>query len=518
MRAMAGFWEALKRCVIRASGLGWRAECAMWLLLIAAVVVPRCVMISVVPVPLWSNDSGSYVEPALRFLDGGGWISNERRGPTYSMMIAAFVGSGAGLWGMVLFQHLLGGACVLASALVLRVWFGRPAMVPIAAAGVGYGFYNLPIYVAHLVRVETLLLALLAASFGSLALALRYGSRRWAFASGLATGLAAVTKGLLGPYPLIALAGLAWVQRRAPKMAAVLALLFLVGMFVPKAVFGVLTRADVGDFDSESYAGIQLYGRVAQWTRMDGGIHPQLKEHIRPQVEAYRALEKRDNNLVIKRLIVPRIKAFVEQHPIGDRTLDRVCRDLAFEAIASQPGAFLSQAWHDLNQLLFRTAFRKKLPSAGDLEELAGDIEQIGSPADRVMPPSTARALRDIASGDRLEPLWSMARFGWLFEWKAPIWLTSLALPIAFFVGRGAWRPWLLAIAAFWYFNLLLFCTVGKPLNRYFAPFSPVMFWAMGAVLCQAWLWLRAACAGSLADGGWRWPSRESNAATKATE
>lgn len=504
--------------MIRVSDCGWRWECAMWVALIVAVIVPRCLLAAAVPVPLWSNDSGSYVQPALRFLDAGDWISDTRRGPMYSMVIAAFVGPGLGLWGMVLFQQALGGACVLASAAVLRVWFGRPAMPPITAAAIGYAFYNLPIYVAHLIRVETLILALLTASFGSLALALRSGSRRWAFAAGLATGFAAATKGVLGPYPLVAVGCIAWVHRRAPKAAVFAALLFVCGMGVPKVMFGVLTRVGVGDFGSESYAGIQLFGRVAQWTRLEDGIYPELKAHIRPEVETYRGLEKRDNNLVIKRLIVPRIQAFLDREPIGDRTLDRVCRDLALEAIASNPGAFLSQAWHDLNQLLFRTAFRRTLPSVEDLEELAEDVEKVDAPVDRVMPPAIAGRLREIAAGDRLETFWSTARFAWLFEWASPIWLTSLALPIVFFLGRGSLRPWILAIGAFWFFNLLLFSTVGRPLHRYFAPFSPVMYWAMAAVLCQVWLWFRAACLGSSADLSWRWPSGERAAAIRATE
>jgi len=504
--------------MIRVSGCGWRCECALWLLLLAAVVIARWLLLAALPVPLWSNDSASYVEPALRFLDGGGWVSNERRGPMYSMMIATFLGSGAELWGMVLSQQALGGACVLASAAVLRLWFGRPAMVPIAAAGIGYAFYNLPIYVAQLVRMETLLLALLVGSFGSLALALRRGRGGWAMAAGLATGLAATTKGVLGPYPLVALGSLAWIHRRAPKAAVAAVLLFIGGMVAPKAIFALLTRTEVGSFGSESYAGIQLYGRVAQWTRLDGGIHPELKEHIRPKVETYRALEKRDNNLVIKRLIVPEIQAFLAARPPEGPALDRVCRDLAFEAIVHRPGPFLGQVSRDLCQLLFRTAFRKRLPEAKDLLELAEDLEKTDFPVWRVMAVGSVDTLRDVASGDRLNAFWSLAKFGWLFEWVPPIFATSLALPLVFLVGRGPLRPWALALGAIWYFNLLLFCTVGKPMNRYFAPFSPVMFWAMGALLCQSWLWLRAVCLGSVAGGAWRWPSGESNAATKATE
>lgn len=480
--------NALRQMVLRLSALTPIQECIVWLAVAAVVALPRLALMDAVPVALWSSDSASYVTPALRFLDGEGWVSNERRGPVYSMMIAACVGSGGGLWALVVVQHLIAAGCVLGSALVMRLWFGRAPVVPLALTAAGYGLYNLPVYLAHLVRVETLLLALLFAAFGLLAVALKNGGRGWAFGAGVATGLAAATKGLLGPYAVLAILGIAWVHRRRWRDAAIGAVLFLAGMAAPKVIFGTLTQAGAGDFGSESYAGIQFYGRVAQWTRLDGGPYPEIKAHIRPQVEEYRVLEKRDNNLVIKRLIVPRIEEFLAAHPLPEKTVDDVCRELAFEAIASEPVAFLGQAWDDLLKLLFRIAYQKQMPSRGDLEELAEDVSRLGAPLDRVMPPATAELLRDVVKGGALEPFYRISRLAWPFEWKPPILVASLALPLAFVLGSGPMRAWLLALAGFWYFNLLLFCTVGKPLNRYFSPFSPVMFWAMACVICSLWL------------------------------
>src|ERR1700744_6567902 len=94
-------------------------------------------------------------------------------------------------------------------------------------------------------------------------------------------------------------------------------------------------------------AGILFYGRTAQWTKLDGGIEPELKAKIRSEVEEYRQLPKLDNNIVIKRTIVPHLARELQRLGKTDVELDHLCRRLAFEAVENQPAAFWHQACAD---------------------------------------------------------------------------------------------------------------------------------------------------------------------------
>jgi hypothetical protein len=75
----------------------------------------------------------------------------------------------------------------------------------------------------------------------------------------------------------------------------------------------------------------------------------------------------------------------------------------------------------------------------------------------------------------------------WLFQFKPVLW-TSLLLPLVAFAARGPERVWWIVAAALWYFSVVLLCTVGKPLNRYLLPVTPVMFWALSWAVATPWL------------------------------
>ena len=103
------------------------AEIAGWILLAAAVVAARVYMAHLLPGYLWSKDSHGYAGAAVQWLDTGHWENDPKRGPVYSLVIAACLK----LWGIfeaaVAFQYVLGGLLVLGCAAVLRAQCGRRA-------------------------------------------------------------------------------------------------------------------------------------------------------------------------------------------------------------------------------------------------------------------------------------------------------------------------------------------------------------------------------------------------------
>jgi hypothetical protein len=48
---------------------------------------------------------------------------------------------------------------------------------------------------------------------------------------------------------------------------------------------------------------------------------------------------------------------------------------------------------------------------------------------------------------------------------------------------RGHLQLWWLALAAVWWFTIILLSTVATPQLRYLIPVTPIMFWSMGAAV-----------------------------------
>ena len=113
-------------------------------------------------------------------------------------------------------------------------------------------------------------------------------------------------------------------------------------------------------------AGILFYGRTAQWTKLDGGIEPELKAKIHDEVLAYQALPKLDNNIVIKRTIIPHLARELQKQGKTDVELDHLCRRLAFEAVENQPAAFWHQACADAYKLQLGEGVSNEFPSPSE--------------------------------------------------------------------------------------------------------------------------------------------------------
>lgn len=462
-------------------------EAAIWGALVIAATIPRVALWQALPTYVWSSDSGSYVLPAIEWLDKGTANFGGRRGPVYSLLIAACVRWGGGLNALVMVQHLMGGVAVLSAIATIRVLFGRAALPAVAACGFAACAFNLPVYLEHLVRNETLLMFTCSGALCAFALALRRPGLGWAASSGLMSGLTMVIKPILGPFPLVAIACLWWRGRGAGRgWAAPLAfaLPFMGVMAAPK----ILTAVTSGEYESAAYSGIQFYGRTAQWTKLGGGIYPELKMEIAPLVERYRAMAKTDNNLVIKRLIVPAIEQYLERNPGRYPSANKVCRGLALEAVRSEPGAFLAQAWSDFRKMHVKIANRPRLPSSDDLLDVVEEMReqpQLSAQLDR---DQTIRTLEAHAQQQNFAFFETVSGWSWLFRmWPPVLWTSLLALPLVL-ATRGEHRLLWIALCALWYFNVVLLSVVGKPMNRYVVPLTPAMFWALSYPFILLWL------------------------------
>jgi hypothetical protein len=468
-----------------------RAEWLVWALVVAAAAAPRIWLAQLCPAYIWSSDSAGYLFPALRWLGGEAWLSDPRRGPLYSGFLAGVIRVAGDLTAAVHVQQALGAVTAIGLAVLLRARFGKRALVPVLLCGVSAGLYGLPVYLGHLIRNETLLFVFTSAAIAGLLLGLDPGARgrlAWLVAAGFFGALVNLTKNVFLPWPLLGLVAVAWPGRRAAAGWVVPAAAFLIGYALPTGGAKVAERAWPGSVGGVSYAGIQLYGRVAQWTVLDGGLHPEIKEAIRPLVLEYRSREKPDNNWVIKRGIIPVIGKTIGD--TGERSLDRICRELAVEAIRANPREFAAQAAGDFGDFLFEMGWKEEVPEAKTFPKMAGNLERIAGTHPSMRLECVVPFYRSVEK-DRFRDFYRLIKGAVIFEAWPPVLVTSLLL-FALFAFDRAGRPFWFAVAGIWFFNLVLLSTVGKPMHRYLMPLVPVMFLAMGAAACRIWLFLAA--------------------------
>jgi 4-amino-4-deoxy-L-arabinose transferase-like glycosyltransferase len=467
-------------------------EVVVWLCLIAAIAGVRMYLVHLLPVHLWSEDGGSYARSAWKWLETGEWETDPRRGPVYSLVIAACLK----LWGtfdsVMVLQHVLGGLSILACCIVLRVMHGRIALAPIGACGYAFAVYGEPLHREHLIRNETLLLffsatALTAWFFGLRASAKPSGA--WHTMSGIAAGLLSLTKNVFVPFPAVVVGAALFLHRRKPLRGIVVAVAFVAAFVLPFAGAKILKQLTIHEKPPEPQSGLLLYGRVAQFTVLDGGIEPEIKALIRPDVEAYRAFiqerGKLDNNIPLNKTAVPRMRAYLSKRGKTPSDLNRLCRQLAFEAIAAHPAEYAWQVWRDFWQLQLRNGASVKSPDGKDVRSTLRTISTMrDEPGMRI--PYTTQVLQSRTSKEHFRTYRSVAMSAWLFN-LSPGLLTSLALVALLIVTRDVDRIWWLGLATLWAFTMVLLCTVGRPMDRYLIPALPVMFWSISSVLVLLW-------------------------------
>ncbi len=464
-------------------------EITLWSLLVVLVVGLRVYLWHLLPAYFWSDDGNSYAAPAFRWLDTGEMIFDARRGPTYTLLIAAALQIFGAVKGVIWLQHALSAAAVLGAVAVARIWWGRAATLPLFLCGVALGFYGLPLHLGHLVRNETLLLVFSTLAFGAWWLALKSDRLGWFFLAALATALGSMTKNVFVAFPVMLVAGALFFSGPGGCPRLLRLIVIVAGLALPTVAVKIHEARARTVAEPEPQAGILFFGRTAQWTKLDGGIEPDLKELIRADIEDYRRLPKLDNNVIIKRTAVPRLWQELQKRGQSLADLDRLCRRFAVEAVRDQPAAWTRQIRNDLSQLHFRAGVKNEFPSDKQVIDARKSLRELGRQRE-FHPTMEAEAMDAILAaridGDPFRFFRKCLNRAWLFQ-GYPVFYTTLALPLLLLLTRGKTRFFFLGVAAVWFSNIVLLSTVGRPLERYLMPLVPLMFWTLSGILVVAW-------------------------------
>ncbi len=479
-------------------------EIVVWILLFAIIFGIRAYLIHLVPTILWSRDAGSYIGSAFQWMHTGVWETDPRRGPVYSLLIAACLKIFGTMDALMITQHILGGVAILCAAIVLRMLHGRRAILLVGLCGWGYAVYSLPLSLEHLVRNETLLFFFASIILASWFVALDREQPHWLWLTGLATGLMQLTKAVFAPFPLVLIALHAWYFRKQPKIAALQIGIFLIAFALPIAAEKV-SRHWFMHRPAAPQSGILLYGRTAQFTVLDGGIAPEAKALIAQDVLDYRQLPALNNNLVLKITIVPKLNTYISHLGKTPSDLNRLCRNLAIEGIMAHKLAYTKQVLSDLHKLLFKCAFPHQSPTVSDVASTERTMKSYTHADPYMQPAHVIEVMEQRLDKHQFDFYRHRVREAWLF-YIAPVFLTALFLPFWIYFSRGTRQIWWLGCAAMFYFTLILLSTVGRPLDRYLLPAVPIMFWTLASTLIAFIFWL----AGLIQK---RWPENSVNPA-----
>ena len=203
--------------------------------------------------------------------------------------------------------------------------------------------------------------------------ALKWNSAPWLFVAAVAAGLVTMTKNVFVPFPIILLLGILFLEGHARNAKLTRVALIIAGFFLPFAALKGHNALSRHVNPPEPQSGILFYGRTAQWTKLDGGIEPELKAVIRAEVEDYRARPKLDNNIVIKRTIIPHLWTLLAKQGKTPTDLDHLCRRFAIEAVENEPVAFWHQMRGDLAKLQTR-GVEDDFPTADQAAEAIDEL------------------------------------------------------------------------------------------------------------------------------------------------
>ena len=490
-RALPQWWRTL-------SNPSASTEAIVWAFLIFTVIAIRAYLVHLVPVAIWSDDAGSYVGSAFRWVHTGVWATDPRRGPIYSLLIAACSKLTGNIDSVMLVQHFLGGISVLLAMASLRALYDRTMLVPIALCSYAYAVYGLPIYLEQLIRNETLLFFFSSVAIASWLFAIKFEKPHLLWISGIAAGLLMSTKSVFGPFPLIVILGHLFYWRSTPGLAVKFALIFMVAFALPLAGVRVLKRLTVHNAPPQPQAGILLYARTAQFTVLEGGIEPEIKEQIHQEVEDYRKhilkIGHLDNNEIIYRTIAPHLSRILRSQGKLPADVSNLCMRLALEGINHHKAQYASQVLHDLERLHLKGGYKLDSPKPKDLSSVAAklkDPKELKHPDPLMRIDETVAQLEAHDGANQFKTFHRLIKTSWMFL-LAPVLFTTILLPLIIFLKRDRMQLFWIGAAAVWFFTMVLLSTVGRPLDRYLIPAVPVMFLTLSTGVVYAWEWLNS--------------------------
>jgi hypothetical protein len=515
-----GVLEGVRGVLRRLSDLPAWAEVLIWGMIVGVTVGMRLYLVHLLPVALWSKDAGSYAYSAFRWIHAGVWETDPRRGPVYSMLIAVCGKLWGNIYSLMVVQHVMGVTAILLSVFALRLLHGRRALIPLAACGYAYGVHGLPLYMEQLVRNETILFFCGTVSLVTWLFAIRWRQPHWLWITGFAAAVLSATKNVWLPFPLVFAGATLWYFRKDMRLAVTQVLIFVVAFGVPYEGAKIFKHRTLGiDRSDEPQEGVLLYGRTAQFTKLDGGIDPEIKAQIRAQVEAYqqevfgdgKRAPKLNNNEILKKTVVPHLTKILRAEGKTGDDLNALCRALALEAIRTHPMQYGEQVLRDMVRMNLTSGVRYVAPDNSEVDSQRSLLLELKAPDPIIHEPESLAKLSAIAgtaAGDESKATRKALRratkgrfatyrrvllSSWMFD-LAPVLLTTLLLPVVWWLSPSPTRAWWVGAAGIWYFTVVLLATVGRPLDRYLIPALPVMFFTLSSAVMMGW---NAACGGN---------------------
>lgn len=472
--------RGLRLTLARLENLPLWAEIALFGLIVIAAAAVRWQALHLVPGYVWSKDAPGYAQSAYHWVDTGEWIFDGRRGPVYSMFIGYVAKFFGGMPGVMYVQHLLAFLGIVGTCAAARLYFGRRAAWIIAAGGIAFALYGPPVHYAHLIRNETLLFFCACVALAAWAVAMKRASAGWLALAGLSAGILTLTKNVFLPFPIMAALATLWILRARPLAAVTHALILIVAFLTPFALDQWHKRTARVVYPSEPQAGILLYGRVGQWTVLDGGIEPELKAEIRQMIEDYRKLPKLDNNIILKTAVV-RLKDILYARGETPSDVNRLCKSFALEAIRAEPWAYTQQVMGDVRKILFNLGDGSDSVEKEEVQSSVVRLENTKSPHPLLRAEENISRLNGLR-GDWEKTLEKPQKLAWLFR-HSPVFVSLLSVLALLILTPSNQRVMWLGQAALIGFTLVLLSTVGRPLQRYLVPIMPVIYWVITGML-----------------------------------
>ena len=457
-------------------------------------------MLAVAPSALWSGDAESFLQPALQILSGEKSILS-KRGIAYVLLLIPFVAYPQHFFlALALFQQTLMSAVILGAAVFARLLLGRASLPLIMIIGIGTGFYDVPIFVAHLIRNEVLQGFCLMMGVGFLGLALK---EKTFFATTMSGFFFALTNLVKATQPLLIVlaAMLLWWRYRQEQTGWKVATV-VVASYCAVHFGCMLASVTTGlKFKTVPYAGCELYSQVAHIGWVDSHKYPQLSAFIREAVEKYISLKKRDNGYV-RHNIISLIEEYKESKGTKYPPVDEICRTLAFEILFTYPFRCAVDFGHKAVILHTRTGFKSKRPRLSHIQEAGAKAKeayeelmiQQGFVKKFPINFEPAIALQNTKESTAYYFLKSLTLLALPYSWISIVTVNSMLSLVLLAFTRGWLRLWCLQLAFAWFFFILLHVTVAEPKDRFLVPMVSISFW-----LCTIGTYMAVKLLGKLA-------------------
>lgn len=471
------YWPLLLGVAFLSGRVGWQIA---WLAVVGLAAIMRVGFVLALPRPFWTPDSPLYLYGVENWVSSGGeLVLGPIRTPTFPLLVLAVLTPTRSYLAFVVFQHLLGFGVSLWAALQIKHRLGDlPGWLTFVALGLSP---HLILYEHTLMSETTYVLTVTVASVLALCFLDNEPAPGWTTALGL--GLSAALAVLARPtgLPLVPLFAVAALLRRW-RLGALVAL--AVGLAAPLGAWMLYNSQRHGVAGLTNFGGFSLFGVAGHRLDMDSPLHAALKSEMRPAIERHNRrrptwnpdidwiMYSSEGPLAGSRLL----------NALPAREQDRVIEELAKEAVRAHPWLFLQRSGYQVwRYALESTAFQPWLFDrvlSGDIlreNSLPGVRAMADTPAMRAIERLPRRAIYDAAVKLPSDVLTSLPLH--LFEHLGTL------LVVGFLGLSGRHRLMILGLALFGLSQVVLVCTLNRPLGRYYLQALPTTVLGVAVVI-----------------------------------